>query len=174
MVLFVITVIVFVVFFIYFVVNGGANLSQLTGQYSVETSKGSFGATFAKTSGTIVGMIFLSATLSMIFIILCAKFPKCVVYTAIITTFVIYLALIVLGIVMHVWALTVVFIIVAALNACMLYCWRDQIKIGIVLLGASGTFMMEKKRVLLIGLISLLINIVFLVFFCLGWISAWS
>jgi hypothetical protein len=38
--------------------------------------------------------------LAILFVVLCNKYPKCVVYTAIIGSFVIYAGLIVLGIVM--------------------------------------------------------------------------
>jgi len=126
---------------VYFLANGGTTLSELTRQSSVKTGQSSLGATFAKVAGTIIGMLFLSIFLAIIFVFLCAKFPKCVVYSGIVITFVVYLALIVLGIIMKVWALAIVVLIVALLNACMLWCFRKQIKVGIVLLGISGNFM---------------------------------
>jgi hypothetical protein len=86
-------------------------------------------------------MIALSLILSVIFVFLCAKFPKCVVYTGIVVTFVVYAGLIVLAIIAKIWVIAVITIIVALLNACLLYCYRNQIKIGIVLLGLTGNFM---------------------------------
>lgn len=124
-------------------------------------SSDSFGATFSKVVGIVVGMIALSVVLSVIFVFLCAKFPKCVVYTAIVVTFLVYLAIIILGFIIQQYALAIVFIVILLLNACMLYCLRRQIKIGIVLLGVSGTFMTERPSVILIGVISLILNIAF-------------
>lgn len=63
---------------------------------------------------------------------------------------------------------------VAAINACMLYCWRDKIKIGIVLLKVSGIFMVEKPSIMIIGVTSLILNIVFLVVYAIGWLSAYA
>ncbi len=86
-------------------------------------------------------MIAVAIVLSIIFVFLSAKFPRCVVYTGIIFTFVLYLTLIVLGIIIGVWALVIVVALVALINACVLWCWRDKLKVGIALLGASGEFM---------------------------------
>ena len=132
------------------------------------------GPTFVKSIGTIVGMIALSIFLSITFIILCAKFPKCVVYSGILFTFACYLTIIILAFAMKQWILGFVVLFIAAFNAFMLYCWREQIKIGIALLKASGTFMFQKPSIASIGFISLFINIVFLIFYMLGWISAYS
>lgn len=83
-------------------------------------------------------MLVLSIFLSITFVFLCSKFPKCVVYTAIITTFILYIAIIVLAIIAGVWALAIVTIVVALITACLLYCFRKQIQIGIILLKISG------------------------------------
>jgi hypothetical protein len=46
--------------------------------------------------------------------------------------------------------------------------------VGIALLQASGTFMIQKPSIAAIGLISLLLNIGFLVLYILGWLSAYT
>lgn len=117
-------VIVFVVFLIYFLVNGGAYIHNLTENPSVIASNKGFGPTFVKCIGTIVGMIALSVILSIIFIVLCAKFPKPVVYFGIGLTFLCYLAVIVMAFAMKQFVLAFVLLLVAAVNAAVLYCFR--------------------------------------------------
>lgn len=132
------------------------------------------GSTFAKSSGTIVGMIALSCVLSVIFIVLCAKFPKCVVISGIIVTFLCYLAIIIIAFMLKQFVLAFIILAVAFVNGLMLYCWREQIKVGIALLQASGTFMIQKPSIAAIGFISLILNIIFLVLYILGWLSAYT
>lgn len=132
------------------------------------------GSTFTKSAGTIVGMIVLSFVLSVIFIVLCAKFPKCVVVSGIIVTFLCYLAIIITAFMLKQFILAFVILAVAFVNAIMLYCWREQIKVGIALLQASGTFMIQRPSIGLIGLFSLILNTIFLVLYILGWLSAYT
>lgn len=132
------------------------------------------GSSFVKSSGTIIGMIALSIFFSVIFVILCAKFPKCVVYFGIFFTFACYLAVIIMAFAMKQFVLAFIVLAVAFINGILLYCWREQIKIGIALLKASGTFMIQKPSIAVIGMISLLINLIFLALLIMGWLSAYS
>jgi hypothetical protein len=119
-------------------------------------------------------MIFLSIILSILFVILTVKFPKCVVYTGIVVTFLIYIALIILGIVIEVYALSIVMAVILVLNACVLWCARHQIKVGIVLLKVSGLFMQAKPQIVVIGFTSLLLNFIFVIVFVAGYVSGFS
>ena len=92
----------------------------------------------AKYAGYVAGMMVLSICLSVLFVFLTKAFPKCVVYSMIVLTFVVYLVLIIIGFVMENIALSVVFIIVLLINAIILWCYWGYIKIGIVLIECAG------------------------------------
>jgi hypothetical protein len=124
LIVFIVLALTFAVFTVYFLVRGGLNYSSLSSTNTVINAKADFGATFAKVPGIIIGMVVLSFAFSIIYVLLCAKFPKIVVYTSIIVTFLAYLALIILGIMMQQWLVVVLSIIGALLNACILYCFR--------------------------------------------------
>ncbi len=93
---------------------------------------------FARNVGIIIGMIMLSNALGVIFVLLTKSFPKCMVYTSIIVTFLFFIAIIVISIVLEIYALTVVFGIITLLTALILCCNWSKIKIGIVLIGTAG------------------------------------
>ncbi len=136
-IVFLVLVAIFIIFSIIFWANT-TSFNELKDKSSVKSSTSDLSASFVKSAGIIIGMIVLSILLSITFIFLCSKFPKCVVYTAIITTFLLYLAIIILAFIAGIWALAIVTIVVALLTACFLWCFRKQIQVGIVLLGISG------------------------------------
>jgi hypothetical protein len=69
-------------------------------------------------------MIVLACVLSVIFIILCAKFPKCVVVSGIVVTFLCYLAIIIIAFMLKQFILAFIVLAIAFVNGLMLYCWR--------------------------------------------------
>ena len=141
LVFFIIITLAFIVFTIIFLSQGGKNFNGLSFKSSVYANNSSIGATFSRTAGSIIGMMVLSLLMSIIFVFLCGKFPKCIVYTSIIFTFAIYLGLIIVGFVIKSYGLAISFIIVLLINALMLWCNKDKIRVGIVLLKVSGDFM---------------------------------
>lgn len=124
LIIFVLFLITFIAFLAYFIGNGGTSIKSLALNIDVNHSENGMGSAFARSSGTIVGMIALSCALSVIFIVLCAKFPKCVVISGIVVTFVCYLAVIVLAFMAKQFILAIIVLVVALINALMLYCWR--------------------------------------------------
>lgn len=83
----------------YFVSEGSKNFDELTIPDSIKNNEDSIGAIFVQIIPQVIVMIFVSIFLSILFVILTVLYPKCVVYTGIIVTFLTYIALIVLGIV---------------------------------------------------------------------------
>lgn len=102
-------------------------MQELGNAISVNSDTSGVGAIFAKTVRQVVGMIFLGIGLSVIYVILCSKFPKCVVYTSIVGTLLVYVGLIIVGIALQVYALAVIFAIVLAINLLMLWCYWNWI-----------------------------------------------
>ena len=92
----------------------------------------------------------------------------------IVLTFLVYIALIILGVVTMNYALSIVFGIILLINACILYCYWGYIKIGIKLLEVAGTFITEKPAVYFISLICLVLNIIYVVFWVFSWIGVVS
>lgn len=128
----------------------------------------------AKYAGYVAGMMVLSICLSVLFVFLTKAFPKCVVYSMIVLTFVVYLVLIIIGFVMENIALSVVFIIVLLINAIILWCYWGYIKIGIVLIECAGKFITEKPAVYFISGMCLLLNLVFTIFWIFSWLGVYS
>lgn len=140
MVFFLALFISFVVITIVFLSKGGGSLKNL-GSSVVKSDANDLGSIFAKTVPQVIGMIFLSIGLSIIFIVLCSKIPKIMAYFCIFGTLLVYVALIVIGLVTKVYALTVIFAIVLAINLLILWCYWEWIQVGIVVLKVSGDFL---------------------------------
>eukprot|EP00919_Chromeraceae_sp_WS-2016_P066568 GHVR01157501.1.p1 GENE.GHVR01157501.1~~GHVR01157501.1.p1 ORF type:complete len:208 (+),score=-18.05 GHVR01157501.1:283-906(+) len=119
-------------------------------------------------------MLWLSIALSIIFILLCKAFPKCVVYSMIVLTFLVYIALIIVGIVVKSYALSAVFGVILLLNICILYCYWEYIEVGIVLIKVSGDFITAKPSIYFIAGISLLINLIFEIIWIFAWLGIYS
>lgn len=95
---------------------------------------------FSTQGGIIVGMFFLSIVLAIIFLLMVKKFPKCVIYSLIILFYLVLVALIVLGIVSGIWWMVATFGVILLVITCVLYCFRDRIKTGIILLKVAADF----------------------------------
>ena len=89
---------------------------------------------FQKFAGVIIGMFALSLVISIIFLILLKNFPKCMVYSMIILVLLIFAGLIIFGIVKQIWGLAIGFGIALVILIIVLFCLRDKIETGILLL----------------------------------------
>ena len=125
----------------------------------------------AKHAGPIIGMLVLSNALSVIFILLSKTFPKCMFYSMMVLTFLVYLALIIIGFVAKMPSLAVVFIIILLINAVILWCYWDYIQIGIKLIECAARFLTEKPAVYMISGLCLLINIIYTIFWIFAWVG---
>jgi len=125
--IFVIIFVVFVALAAVLINSGKGYLQELGNAISVNTDASSVGAILAKTIRQVIGMIFLGIGLSIIYVVLCSKFPKCIVYTSIIGTLLIYVGLIIVGIVLQIYALSIAFAIVLAINLLILWCYWSWI-----------------------------------------------
>lgn len=125
-------------------------------------------AVFSTQGGIIVGMFFFSIALAVIFLLLLKFFPKCMIYTMIGLIFCVFAALIVFGIINQIWWMVITFAITLAITACLLFCFRDRIATGIVLLRVATTFLSEKPTAYLSPLYPLFFGILFFVF----WVAA--
>ena len=122
----------------------------------------------------IVGMMALSICLSILFVFLSRMIPKCLIYSMIVLTFLVYLAVIILGIVSGNIALAVVFIIILLINALILWCYWDYIQIGLVLLECAGRFITEKPAVYFIAGLCFVLNTIFTIFWIFSWLGVYS
>jgi hypothetical protein len=89
---------------------------------------------FQNYSGIIIGMFAFSLFLSIIFIFLIYKFPRCMIYTMIIFIFLIYITLIILGAISGILWMVVTFSLMLVINAILLWCFWSRITTGIMLL----------------------------------------
>jgi hypothetical protein len=106
-------------------------------------------------------MIFLGIGLSIVYVVLCSKFPACVVYSSIVGTLLVYAGLVLTGIVLQNYTLAGVFGVILLINVCILWCYWSWIKVGIVLAKVSGDFLMQKPSIYFIAGMTLFLNIVF-------------
>lgn len=95
---------------------------------------------FSTQGGIIVAMFFLSIILAIIFLFMVKKFPKCVIYSLIILFYCVLIALIILGIVNGIWWMVATFGVLILVVTCVLYCFRDRIQTGILLLKVAADF----------------------------------
>jgi len=113
-------------------------------------------------------MLFLSIFLSVGFIFMCKMFPKCMVYSMIIGTLLVYIGLIIFGIVIESYAISAVFGIMLIINLIILWCYWSRIQIAIVLLEVSGIFIFEKPAVYGISGLVTFMSLIYLIF----WVAA--
>ena len=128
----------------------------------------------AKLAGPIVGMLVLACGLSVLLIVLGKTFPRQTMYFLIGFTFLVYIALIILGFVINNFGLAISFIIIALLTACMLYCFWSYINTGLKLLQCAARFITEKPAVYFISLMCLILNAAFIVFWVFAWLGVYS
>ena len=129
------------------------------------------GEGLSRYAGLVVGMFAFSILLSFIYILLVRMFPKCMVYTVIVLTFVLYIALTVLGFIIQNYYIAAIGILMILVTALMLCCCWSKIKIGIQLLKAAGEFITEKPGVYGASLYSLFFGILFFVFWIFAFIA---
>ena len=86
-------------------------------------------------------MFALSLFLSIIFLLLLKKFPKCMVYSMIVLLLLIFLLIMVYAIVINIPGLAIGFGIALFFIILMLICFRKKIKTGIMLLQVSADFL---------------------------------
>ena len=82
----------------------------------------------------IVGMIVFSVILSVVFLFLLVKFPKCMFYTMLALGAVLFIGLAVLLFVMGSVVGGIVMVVMLLIYAAFVYCSRDKLRVGIVLL----------------------------------------
>lgn len=106
-----------------------------------------FTETFSKYYGIIIGMFVLSFVMSIVFLLLVKKFTKCMVYTLIVLFYLAVIALIVIGAINGYWWMVIVFGITLLITTCMLCCFKERIRVGILLMQVASQFISEKPSV---------------------------
>ena len=118
--------------------------------------------------GIVGGMLAFTFILAIVFLILVSKFPKCMIYTGLVLAAIILVALGIALLASGVIIGAVMIFGLLALSACLLYCFREQLEQGIVLLKVTGDFLLEKPTVFLapffVG--------IFVVIFFLFWVAS--
>ena len=158
---------------IFFLIKGSSLINQMISS-ATNVNTIALGQIMAKYAPYIVGMIALSIGLSILFVVLSRLFPKCMVYSMIVLTFLVYIAVIVLGVVISNYALAIVFGIVLVINVIILWCYWAYISIGIVLLQCAGRFITDKPAVYFITGICLVLNTIFIIFWVFSWLGVYS
>lgn len=148
--------------------DGKSYYNQVFGDTGSKNDMTGLANVFSTQGGIIVGMFFFSLALAILYMFLLKTFPKCVVYTMIVLIYAIFIALIILGIINQIWWMVITFGITLLLISCMLWCFWDQLKTGIVLLKIAATFLSEKPSAYLAPLYPLFFGIIFFVF----WVAA--
>lgn len=149
-------------------INDGRKYFSNVFDSSSQTNISGISVAFSTQGGIIVGMFFLSLILAVGFIFLVKKFPKCMIYSMIVAFYLILVALIVLGIINGIWWLVITFGVMLLVTSCILFCFRDRIVTGIILLRVSANFISEKPSVYLAPLYPLIFAVIFFVY----WIAA--
>ena len=134
-----------------FVFIGNANFADLknmaNGKTSVNTTNQVDLENLKPAIPTIVGMIGLAIVLSIIFMCMLSRFPKCMFYTMLILTAILLIALIIAMFAAGSIVGGVLLLIVLLIYGCFLCCCREEIRVGIVLLETSANFLLEKPSV---------------------------
>lgn len=112
----------------------------------------------------ILGMIVFALLLAILFLVLLVKFPKCVFYTMLILGGLLLLGLSILLFSFQQYAAAGIILFIFLLYLLFLYCSREQIRVGIVLLETAATFIAEKPSVIIAPFSILFIVIIFEVF----------
>ncbi len=150
-------------------INDGKDFyKSIYGGSGTKTDMSGLASVFSTQGGIIVGMFFLSLVLAVAFMFLLKAFPKCMVYSMIGLIYLVFIALIILGIVNGIWWMVISFAVGLLLISCMLYCFRRQLQTGIMLLKVAATFLSEKPTVYIAPLYPLAFAILFFIF----WIAA--
>lgn len=125
---------------IFFILEGNKNLDIMGTMQGIQDNSQNIGYIISRVAGPIVGMLALSSILSFVTVLMAKSFPKVTMYFLIGFTFAVYAALIAVGFIFTIYALAIVFIIVLVINAIMLCCLWDYIKIGLKLMECAARF----------------------------------
>jgi hypothetical protein len=101
----------------------------------------------------ILAMIALSVVLAILFLCLLVKFPKCIFYTMLIVGAILIIALSILFFTMGQYVAGGIGLAILVFYGIFLYCFKDQMMTGIMLLETASDFVMEKPSVFLAPII---------------------
>lgn len=72
-------------------------------------------------------MFFFALALSVVFLLLLKNFARCMVYTMAILIYLVFIALIIIGIINGIWWMVIVFAVTILITTCLICCFRSQI-----------------------------------------------
>lgn len=116
----------------------------------------------------IISMVGLAIILSVIFLVLLIKFPRCMFYTMLAVALILITALMVLMFYSGVIIAGIVLLLMLLGFGCFLFCVRGKIRAGVVLLNTASKFIGAKPTVLLAPFLVLFFVLLFEVF----WIAS--
>ena len=119
----------------------------------------------------IASMIALSVVLAIVFLLLLMKFPKCMFYTMLAVTTLLMIVLAIVCFAQGIIVMGIIILVALFFFGCFLYCCRDQIEIGIVLLGLASRFIKEKPTVLLSPFFMMIFVIIFEAFWLASFVG---
>lgn len=123
--------------------------------------------------GIAIGcIIIMSVFLSISYIYFAKAFPECMVWTLIVGSFLLFVAVGLVGIIFGILALGIVFFFLAALYALLLYCClRGRIDTSITLVKCAGSFLGAQPSVLSFGAVLGVITAAVSVFWFVGYMG---
>lgn len=125
-------------------------------------------------AGTIIGMLVLSILIAIIFVLLLKKFPACMVYGMIALIFIVLIAVIILGFVVSNYWLSIICVVILLFLALFLFCYREKLKLGILLLEVAADFITEKPTVYIAPLYPLIMSLLFCLFWVFSFIAIFN
>lgn len=106
-------------------------------------------------------MILLSIVISIVFLMLLVKFPKPMFYAMIIITFLILLAVVIVSFIAGAIVVGISAMIILLIYGCFLFCVRDKIPEGIVLLRLASSFIAHKPSIFLAPFFMMIFVVIF-------------
>ena len=119
----------------------------------------------------IVGMCVFAVILAVLFLCLILKFPKCMFYTMLAVGALLILALAVILVISQQFVGGAIFFGIFLLYILAIYCSRDKIRIGTVLLETAARFVAEKPTVFLAPFVILFILAGFQLFWIVSFVA---
>jgi len=142
---------------------GGYYIATKT-DYEHESSSTDSSMDLNRQKGPIVTCSILSIVISLVYIFLIKTMPKGMVLVMIFTSLGLIGLLCIIGIAIQNYGLAISMGIMLAVYSCILFCFRNKIKTGIVLVKVATKFMSDKPAVFLTPIIKVVLTVIFAIF----------
>ena len=167
-VFFVLMIIVFVVLGIFVMADQSSALGRAINNPSDTSSSNILAVVFSKYPGLITAMFILSIIISVLYLILVRYCLRCVIYTMIVAVFCILFAILVMAIYSNNFGLIVTMSITIFLFIVFIFCFKEELELGMKLMEIANRFIAERPSVYLSGLWVFFLSCLFFVFWAVS------